>query len=138
MNNWDYSERIQVAEMVLCERSKAMIGEIFGRYTPIDKLPDSITEKIVIHMYPTKDTLSDDPNVYDESGYDDALLFEAKFYLTESKRVYSIQSRDSIEVRVPAEVKIFKDGSTMVVINALQSVPLLISLGQAIAVWRKR
>ena len=85
---------------------------------------------IILHIYPTKDTLRDDSDYID--GYDDSLLFDLHIYDLESLTKQIVCGRDQIELRVPANARVFKDGSTMIVIKG----PTRITLYQSVEVER--
>ena len=103
-------------------KSKEYIEETFSRYTLIP-VPDSFKfviglnkERHILHLYPIGDTMNDDNN--DLMGYEDALLFDVHFYNVENKTKFVIKGRDQIVLNINRScVRIFKDGSTMIIID---------------------
>lgn len=116
----------------ICKKSQKMIEEIFSAYKEKMLQKDSseivCKGRIVIHTYPTKDTIND--NNDNAEGFRDSLFFEVKIYDTQEGVYYKLQDCDCIQYYGPIEQRIFKDGSTMVTINGEVS----IHIGQAVII----
>ena len=90
--------------------------KILDTYKEVEDVPEYFQSPIV-HLYAKEDTCDSSGSV---NGYTDALFFECKAYDTVKKTVYtSKQLHDAIDFYevVPSQVKIFKDGSTLVKFN---------------------
>ena len=87
--------------------------KILDSYKEVKEAPEYFKSPIV-HLYAKKDTYDSAGSL---EGYTDALFFECKVYDTVDKIVYTSEClHDSLEFFevVPTQVKIFKDGSTLV------------------------
>lgn len=99
----------------LHEKSLEYIEGVFKDYTEIfENFPTLISGRTVIHLYPTQDTRDKSGDL---TGYNDALFFDAKFYLTEPKIFFTLPRRDEIEIQIHVWTRIFKDGSTMIIVD---------------------
>lgn len=94
------------------EESKQYIEETLSRYTEVYEMKH--IENPIIHMYAKEDTLNEDGEL---NGYNDSLFFECHLYDTKKMEVYKTGNKDSLwfgEGVQPSNVKLFKDGSTLV------------------------
>lgn len=108
---------VKFKDIELTEKNKKLIIKTFEQYRDFRPLPNSledINERIVIHIYPYKDT-DDGTNIGE--GYMDSLLFMANIYLTRSEIVYSTTHHDAIILNRVVGMRIFKDQSTMIIID---------------------
>ena len=122
----------------ISEKSKKMINEVFSRYKEVE-LPSildgiKIDGRTIIHTYPTSDTQDDNDDELD--GFIDALLFDVHIFDVDKSLVYKSKGHDRIDYYgfniISQEV--FKDGSTMIIIDT----PVKIHLGQAIGVFNRK
>lgn len=97
----------------LSKQSEQYIRETLDKYKPVDGLPADFTGRTILHLYPTQDTMQENGLV----GFEDALMFDIKVYVPKRKVVYTVEWRDQVELKVPADIRIFKDGSTMIIID---------------------
>lgn len=96
----------------LHKESEQLIKDTFSRYTEVNKYVPSAGATI-IHMYPVEDTKN--PETGELNGYIDALLCDVHVYDIERKTVYKTKNKDGMDfLYLHGNVKIFKDGSTMV------------------------
>lgn len=121
----------------ISNKSKELIKETFSRYTERE-LPDflegiKIDGRTIIHTYPTEDTQNDENE--ELSGYADCLLFDIYIYDVKNKIFYKSKGHDTICYSKFPNIsqKIFKDGSTMVVIDK----PVNIFLTQAVTIFNR-
>jgi hypothetical protein len=99
----------------LHEKSLEYIEEAFKDYTEIfEDFPTLISGRTVIHLYPTQDTRDSSGEL---TGYNDALFFDAKIYLTEPKIFFTLSGRGELEIGIHVWTRIFKDRSTMIIID---------------------
>ncbi len=121
-----------IKKVKLHKNSEKYIKDTFSRYTEIDnpQLSDRIdlTHGAIIHMYPVGDTT----NKHGEKiGYCDSIFFKIKIYDTHARTVITSKDRfDAIEITQSSDIRIFKDGSTLITLRR----PIKISLTQAILV----
>lgn len=111
--------------------SREYIKRTFEQYKPGTGLvPTRFAGKIVIHVYPTADTLDARGKL---CGYADALFFRFVVYDVDRRVFWEVRKRDSIRLHgLPqAELKVFKDGSYMVTIPG----PSWLVIGQSVAVF---
>lgn len=103
--------------ITISKKSKKMIENIFSRYNynRKRKCPKIFNNGAIIHIYPTRDTLQDNGDI--ALGYVDAILFDVHVYDTTKLEKYVISERDGILFEVLVETRIFKDLSTMYIIN---------------------
>jgi len=113
----------------ITNKSKKLIRNTFSLYKEIDKIPLIITEKTIIHIYPSEDTDKKDGLI----GYWDSLLFTCKFYFMPSMTFYEIKNRDGINIDISSKIQVFKDESTVIILN---DYPFNINLGQAIFIYK--
>lgn len=96
------------------QESEKYIKETLSQYTEINKRIDFIDDPI-IHIYAIKDTR--DLGTGELNGYSDSLFCEYHFYDLKNETVYKSRQHDGLwfgEGVSPSNVKIFKDGSTLV------------------------
>ena len=86
----------------------------------------------IIHLYPYKDTAYLDANNNIQlDGNVDSLMCKAVIFDTSSMQYSILDNVDTLDVMLPAETRIFKDGSTLVKIGS----PCTIDVGKAIIVY---
>lgn len=91
------------------------LRDVFSPYTEIDKMPEYIEGRCIIHMYPVEDSYDKDGNL---RSYCDAYLCHVHIYDVQNLTVFkTIRRHDEIDIEVPCCVRVFKDLSTMVVIR---------------------
>lgn len=89
---------------------QSYIDGTLAEYKPaeLETMPPVLRDRTILHLYPTHDTGDD--------GFVDGLFFDVKVY--NSRQVWTIEGRDQVELNVAApRVRIFKDGSTMLIID---------------------
>lgn len=99
-------------DIVLHEESLKLIKDILGMYTEVKHDDFKVINNPLIHLYPLRDTMNEDGEL---NGFSDALFFETRIF-DPKNRTYSICENDSVDT-LNADVysiKIFKDGSTMI------------------------
>lgn len=103
---------LQRDEINLHKDSVDYLEEVFNRYSDGGLVGNNIVEKPIIHLYAKEDTTNVEGDL---NGYDDALFFEAHIYDTKNEIKYTTRLHDSVDVGDTDiwQVKIFKDGSTM-------------------------
>jgi hypothetical protein len=87
--------------------------DILYKYKSIKEFP-KIFKSPVIHMYAKRDTYNENGDL---DGYRDSLLFECFIYEPDTMTVYkSPNLHDTIRFNevTPSDVRIFKDGSTLI------------------------
>lgn len=102
---------------------------MFKDYKEVKKPIEEIKGRCIIHIYPKKDTYEEDGELY---GYYDALLCEMHIYDCNNEIVYKTKYHDSIYLDVPIGTRIFKDLSTMLVIDG----GIILSYGTGLSVYR--
>lgn len=115
--------------------SYKLIHETFSKYTQIHApvLPRTIDDQwIALHIYPYKDTISNELQVFKDS-----LLCTVRVYLDSDKTYYELSNIDDIYIEVPNHIRIFKDGSTMIIINAFNN-PITMLPGHMLMICKKR
>lgn len=91
---------------------------------------ESECKRLIIHMYPEKDTYNiDSGELY---GFSDSLFFRTIIYNTDNLKYYDYSLHDEIRLEVEHQIRIFKDGSTMIIINQ----PCIIGCGMSFAVYK--
>ena len=103
--------------ITISKKSEKMITDTFNKYSYNEKesCPKIFHNRIVIHIYPVGDTIEDDNNK--AQGLEDSILFDVHIYDTIAFKKYIILNRDAILLEVPVETRIFKDLSTMYIID---------------------
>ena len=109
--------------------SKKIIKDTFSQYDKADSLPKVITEKIVIHLYPERDTIDEEGQT---CGFWDSLFFMCRIYFTEQKKYIEFHTKDAINIDRRTDIRIFKDGSTMITVYASENSPISIDNCQMI------
>lgn len=99
------------------------------KYKELNKLPQNIKGRCVIHIYPYEDT-NDGSDC--GKGFIDAFNCELHIYDEDNKSVFKTKGHDEINVRVPCKVRIFKDLSTMLIIDT----PVKFFNGQLFEVYK--
>ena len=108
------------------QESVDYLQEVFKEYKEVDKPLHEIKRRSIIHIYPKKDTYGE---LY---GYCDALLCEMHIYDCEKQLVYKTNNHDSVYLDVPSGTRIFKDLSTMLIIDG----GITISYGTGLSIYR--
>lgn len=96
------------------KESVEYLQKVFKDYKEVNKPIEEIKGRCIIHIYPKRDTYEENGEL---SGFCDALLCEMHVYDCKNKLVYKTQNHDSVYLGVPSETRIFKDLSTMLVID---------------------
>ena len=117
--------------MKISKKSQKMIKDVFSSYKEETPMPNKfLGGRTIFHLYPSGDTQNDKND--DLAGHRDALLFDVHIYRPKERVKYPvIHDRDTIDFLFPTSVKIFKDGSTMIVVDR----PIAIGVTQAMTVW---
>lgn len=102
-------------EVPLSHKSLQWINFLKDNYKETKELPSKINGRTLIHIYPKEDTLND--NNDNSTGFVDVLNCEVHIYNTDNMTVFKTRKHDQIEVEVPCNVRIFKDLSTMLIID---------------------
>ena len=101
-------------EIPISKISEQYIKDTFNKYTKIDTMPKRVTGRCIFHMYPYQDTTNEDGSL---QGYQDAMLFNLHIYDTGNMTVWETSCKDALDIDIPCNVRVFKDLSTMVVID---------------------
>jgi len=101
-------------EIQTSQISEQYIKDTFSQYTEVYQMPKLIKGRCIFHMYPYQDTTNEDGSLV---GYNDAMLFNLHIYDIENMNVWKTSNKDSLDIDVPCKIRIFKDLSTMVVID---------------------
>jgi len=102
-------------EVPLALKSHDHIRNLAKIYTETNEPPKIINGRTLIHIYPKSDTIEDYSD--DSHGFVDALNCEIHIYNTDNMTVFKTERHDQVEMRVPCNVRIFKDLSTMLIID---------------------
>ena len=111
------------------QESVDYLQEVFKEYKEVDKPLYEIKRRCIIHIYPKKDTYEEDGELY---GYCDALLCDIHIYDCDNKLFYKTQNHDSVYLDVPSGTRIFKDLSTMLIIDG----GVTLSYGTGLSIYR--
>lgn len=108
---------IKTMVIKLSKDDKAYIAEVFGYYAEQPTVGMSMEFKngVIAHLYANRST-----GMEGDRGYIDALLFTLKLYDYETKICYvSHANHDNISslAGLRMQVRLFKDGSTMVIVK---------------------
>ena len=115
--------------------SQKLIDDTYSKYTQIPIPADQHTidnQWVILHIYPYADTIQDEPQ-----GFRDSLLCRVRVFLEHDKTYYELSSIDDIYIEIPNHTRIFKDGSTMIMINAYNH-PIIIVPDQMLTVLSKK
>ena len=110
--------------MEITKKSQQYLDEIFLDYVEVNSLPKELYGRTILHLYPVRDT----DNGKELDGFVDALFFDLHIYNCETMTVYKTDCKDQIRIDVPCATRIFKDGSTMIIIDS----PVAIHLFQSV------
>jgi len=99
----------------LHKESEEYIKNTLSEYKQVEKLPFQINGRTIIHLYATSDTMDSSGEL---QGFVDALLFTMRVYMCTTMTYWEVENRDGLELFVPAGIRIFKDGSTMIIIDS--------------------
>lgn len=99
-------------DIVLHKESLKLIEEVMGMYTEVRHDENKVVSSPIVHLYSKSDTMSLDGEL---NGFSDALFFETRIF-DPKNRTYSVCENDSVDTPDAAinSIKIFKDGSTMI------------------------
>lgn len=100
--------------------SVEFLEKVFLGYTFVKECPFNLEGRLVLHMYPTHDTISRDTGQAD--GFADSLFFRLDIYDLFRKLKYTVFGKDQIYLtdigsRNGVCVRLFKDGSTIIFSN---------------------
>lgn len=100
----------------LHQRSEEYLKEVFSAYSDGGDLPlfHTLSGRTLIHLYPVADTVDENGEL---TGLGDALFVEVYVYNVDTMTYWHTTSKDEVDVAVPSKVRIFKDGSTVIIIN---------------------
>lgn len=100
--------------IILNEKSKEYLETVFNSYTE-KEYTNQVIDNPVIHMYATHDTY----NERELFGYADSLFCEVHVYDVKNDYKYTFENKDGISLSHADvyQVRIFKDGSTMIMLN---------------------
>jgi hypothetical protein len=99
----------------LSNKAKQYMKMVFSRYEYSENIPDEFYGRTILHLYPKRDTMRD--NEEHLLGFEDGLLFDVHIYSIDNKKKYIITNKDQIEISFPVMIRIFKDQSTMIIID---------------------
>ncbi|MBA2176875.1 hypothetical protein H0266_18505 [Halobacillus locisalis] len=102
--------------ILLHQRSEEYLKDVFSAYSDGGELPlfHTLSGRTIIHLYPVADTVDEHGELI---GLVDALFFEVNIYNVETMTFWSTTSKDEIDLGIPCKARIFKDGSTVLIIN---------------------
>ena len=112
----------------LNQKSKHYLREL-ENYEEVDTLPSILYGKTIFHIYPKRDTL----NRGISRGFEDAIESKVIIYNSDMIKHIKYQSKrlhDEVASNVNVRTRIFKDLSTMLIINE----PIKVELGQSIKI----
>lgn len=100
--------------------SVEFLEKVFLGYTYVKECPFSLEGRLVLHMYPSQDTLNRDTGEAD--GFADSLFFRLDIYDLFRKLKYTVFRKDQIYLtnigsNMGICVRLFKDGSTAIFSN---------------------
>jgi hypothetical protein len=102
-------------EVDITQHGMDYIRKTLSQYLETNKIPESNIGRTIIHMYPVEDTYTKDGEL---NGYMDAIFCNYHIYNINDMTVFKTQRlHDALHLKVPCEVKVFKDLSTMIVID---------------------
>jgi len=102
-------------EVPLNEESVQLIQDTFTSYQEDDKIPKVLYGRTIIHVYPKKDTINEDGEY---EGFYDSLFFNFDIYNTDNEKVYKRSALyDELVIETPCRIRVFKDLSTMIIID---------------------
>ena len=108
-------------EIELSQKSLSYINYIKEKYTEVEEYTP--TKEVIIHLYPTEDTSTDDDFL---RGYSDALFLKVKIYDPEKSTVVILENKDEIDLRdfegYKSVVRVFKDKSTMIWLKSRKNI----------------
>ena len=112
-------------EITLCKESKELLKYVEERYKEVKEYVQ--TKEVLIHMYPERDTKSDGDEWW--GGYMDALFVTVKVYNPETKTVFIMEGRDTINLTEfeghSSMIKMFKDKSTMIHLKSRKNIRII-------------
>ena len=110
-------------EIELSQKSLSYINYIKEKYTEVEEYTP--TKEVIIHLYPTGDTSTDDDFL---RGYSDALFLKVKIYDPEKSTVVILENKDEIDLRdfegYKSVVRVFKDKSTMIWLKSSKNIKI--------------
>ncbi len=110
-------------EIELSQKSLSYINYIKEKYTEVEEYTP--TKEVIIHLYPTEDTSTDDDFL---RGYSDALFLKVKIYDPGKSTVVILENKDEIDLRnfegYKSVVRAFKDKSTMIWLKSSKNIKI--------------
>ena len=110
-------------EIELSQKSLSYINYIKEKYTEVEEYTP--TKEVIIHLYPTEDTSTDDDFL---RGYSDALFLKVKIYDPEKSTVVILENKDEIDLRdfegYKSVVRVFKDKSKMIWLKSSKNIKI--------------
>lgn len=102
-------------EIKLHENSKKYIIDTLSQYVE-KQYNGEVIEQPVVHMYAKSDTYDEDGTL---NGYRDSLFCEVHVYDTKNDFKYVFINKDGVTLLHANiwQVRVFKDGSTMLILN---------------------
>jgi len=111
----------------ISQDSEKYIKELEG-YEEVDNLASILYGKTIFHIYPKRDTLT---NAGHSRGFVDAIESKVVIYNSQENKKIKYESKrlhDEVASNVPIRTRIFKDLSTMLIIEC----PIYVELNQNI------
>lgn len=118
-------------DIKLHQRSLKYIEDTFKKYHKVNSREElgDFTTRCIIHLYPEADTCLEDGSL---NGFIDALDCNAKIFNCATKKYYEYGLVDSISCDIVSNIKVFKDGSTMITIYK----PFEMMMGKSIIIMK--
>ena len=121
-----------VRSIKLHEKSIEYIDEVFSQYKEVEYDTSKVITNPIVHIYPIEDTYDENGELH---GFIDALLVNMDIYDTKNKTFMKIKYRDELlmnETDRPTGIRIFKDGSTMIIMRGKYQ----FGSGQSVSVYK--
>lgn len=96
------------------QESIEYLEKVFKDYKEVNKPIEEIKGRCIIHIYPVEDTYNSKGEL---RGYCDAILCDMHVYDCKNEIVYKTNNHDSVSINAPCQTRIFKDLSTMLIID---------------------
>lgn len=110
----------------LNKKSRHYLNEL-EKYEEVDTLPSVLYGRTIFHIYPKRDTL----NRGISRGFEDAIESKVAIYNSQENKNTKYKSKrlhDEVASNAPVRIRIFKDLSTMLIID----VPIRVEFNQSI------
>ena len=112
-------------EIELSQKSLSYIDYIKEKYTEVEEYTP--TKEVIIHLYPTEDTSTDDDFLRGYC-YSDALFLKVKIYDPGKSTVVILENKCEIDLRdfegYKSVVRVFKDKSTMISLKSSKNIKI--------------